>query len=62
VKLFIAAGLIALGAIAHPAAHAMPVCQYEDGSDVDGQCLWTDPDTGNVYINPTPEEVGANDQ
>lgn len=48
----------------HGTAHAepMPVCQYEDGSDVipdrADQCLWTDPDTGNVYINPTPEEVG----
>ena len=35
----------------------MPLCQQEDGSDVDGYCLWVDPDTGRGYINPTPEEV-----
>jgi hypothetical protein len=56
-------GSLALGFMLapHGVAHAepIPVCQYEDGSDVDGQCLWTDPDTGNVYINPTPEEVDA---
>ena len=38
-------------------AQALPICQLEDGSDVDGQCIWIDPDTGNAYINPTPEEV-----
>ena len=35
----------------------IPMCQVEDGSDVDGQCFWVDPDTGDMYINPTPEEV-----
>lgn len=35
----------------------MPYCQMEDGSDVDGYCLWVDPGTGHGYINPTPEEV-----
>ena len=35
----------------------MPYCQLEDGSDVDGYCLWVDPGTGHGYINPTPQEV-----
>ena len=35
----------------------LPACQTEDGSDIDGYCLWTSPRTGNVYLNPTPEEV-----
>ena len=38
----------------------MPYCQFEDGSDVDGYCLWVDPDTGMGYINPTPEERARN--
>ena len=33
----------------------MPYCQQEDGSDVDGYCLWVSP-SGQGYINPTPEE------
>lgn len=43
--------------------HLKPMtrCQYEDGSDVipdrADQCVWIDPDTGDMYINPTPEEV-----
>jgi len=41
-------------------AHAIPVlidvpqCATEDGSDVDGLCVWIDPDTGNAYLNPEP--------
>lgn len=50
-----------------PEANAEPAnptvqCMYEDGSDVipdrADQCIWIDPDTGDMYINPTPEEVG----
>lgn len=37
----------------------MPYCQFEDGSDVDGYCLWVDPGTGHGYINPAPEEVAG---
>jgi hypothetical protein len=33
----------------------MPYCQQEDGSDVDGYCLWVN-SKGEGYINPTPEE------
>lgn len=37
----------------------LPRCAEEDGSDViDGFCAWIDPDTGDVYINPTPEDRG----
>lgn len=35
----------------------IPVCIEEDGSDVDGLCVWTDPDTGDMYLNPTWEEM-----
>lgn len=42
-----------------PAWAELPQCQTEDGSDIDGYCLWTDPDTGNVYLNPTPAELGG---
>jgi len=35
----------------------IPRCALEDGSDVEGICVWIDPDTGNVYINPTEEET-----
>ncbi len=58
-------GLLALGFAAAPQtpatvyAQPLPYCQTEDGSDVDGQCIWIDPDTGDAYINPTPAEVGA---
>lgn len=31
----------------------MTRCQTEDGSDVDGVCVWVDPDTGDGYINNT---------
>lgn len=58
------AGLAALAAtgallLAQPPTEVpqLPICRFEDGSDIDGQCLWIDPDTGNAYINPTPEEV-----
>ena len=43
-----------------PKAHAVPVlldvplCATEDGSDVDGLCIWIDPDTGEAYLNPEP--------
>jgi hypothetical protein len=39
----------------------LPRCAEEDGSDVDGFCVWVDPDTGDMYVNPTPEEVTRND-
>lgn len=35
----------------------VPMCDLEDGSDVDGLCIWIDPDTGDAYANPTQEEV-----
>jgi len=57
---FLVGALAALGgaalARADDAVVIMPYCQFEDGSDVDGYCLWVDPDTGMGYINPTPEE------
>jgi hypothetical protein len=34
-----------------------PQCRLEDGSDVDGQCIWISPRTGDAYLNPTPDEV-----
>jgi hypothetical protein len=37
-------------------ASFLPICAEEDGSDIDGLCMWVDPDTGDGYINPTPEE------
>lgn len=51
--------LAALGAmlLASPDAKAERVlveierCLLEDGSDVDGPCLWIDPDTGEGYLN-----------
>ena len=36
---------------------SIPICQMEDGSDVDGLCFWIDPDTGDMYLNPTDAEV-----
>lgn len=43
-------------AIATPTV-TVPYCGTEDGSDVDGVCVWVDPDTGDLYVNPTPEEM-----
>ena len=40
-----------------PDLGGIPICQVEDGSDVDGLCFWVDPDTGDLYLNPTPEEA-----
>jgi hypothetical protein len=35
----------------------LPRCHTEDGSDIDGFCAWIDPDTGDVFINPTTVEM-----
>lgn len=67
VRVFVGKALVAwaiVAGIAH-GSHAVdltanadiPRCAYEDGSDVDGLCVWIDPDTGDAYLNPTPEEV-----
>ena len=29
----------------------LPACIEEDGSGQNYKCVWTDPDTGNLYIN-----------
>ena len=29
----------------------LPACVEEDGSGQDYMCMWTDPDTGNKYVN-----------
>lgn len=29
----------------------LPACIEEDGSGQNYTCVWTDPDTGNLYIN-----------
>lgn len=61
--LSILAGLFGVWtAAAEPPAPPLPRCQEEDGSDIDGVCVWIDPDTGNSYINPTPEEVLRNER
>jgi hypothetical protein len=62
----ITGGLFCIAELASPKAQAGPVqgptpqCQVEEGSDVDVWCIWIDPDTGDMYINPTPEEVNHN--
>lgn len=63
----VAAGLAALG-IGLTGAPAMaddspafpygplPVCHEEDGSDIDGYCIWINSE-GEMFLNPTPEEM-----
>lgn len=29
----------------------LPTCRYEDGNPDGMPCVWTDPDTGNKYVN-----------
>lgn len=52
VALILAAPIVVVGLFFGDQANAAPLpqCQYEDGNQ-DGQpCMWTDPDTGNVFI------------
>lgn len=42
---------LALAGDAQAITVELPVCEYEDGSDlIDGYCAWIDPDTGNAYV------------
>lgn len=44
--------VLALGEIYLARAEApIPPCLYEDGSDTEQMCAWTDNDTGVVYLN-----------
>lgn len=33
------------------ASSLLPACQYEDGNPGGMPCIWTDPDTGDRYLN-----------